>query len=217
MYEYIAGKVAHNAGNYIVIDAGGLGYKIFTDAFTQSAAQAGGQMTVYTYLKVAEDEMSLYGFARHKGYGTEAHYAAIREQGPCPEHRLTFLKSMDAPKTPNRNRESGARGEELACECLGAKGFDIAERNFRTRSGEIDVIARRGDLLVFVEVKARENNAFGTGREAVTARKQAKIIEAARLYASRMDALERRMRFDVIEVDLAYESVVHFEGAFDVN
>ena len=166
-----------------------------------------------------------YGFARHKGYGTEAHYAAIREHGPCPEHRITFLKSMGghaakketdpSGRDNRRNRERGERGEDLACECLGAKGFDVIERNYRVRGGEIDVIARRGELLVFVEVKARENDAYGAGREAVTERKREKIINAARQYAARKGVFEKRMRFDVIEVDLAYESVVHFENAFE--
>ncbi len=203
--------------------------------YSIAAASIIAKVTRDRLMRGLDEQYPLYGFARHKGYGTDAHYAALREYGPCPEHRLTFLKSMntkparqqtDTPGGPDEhderppkrgNKEKGERGEDLACECLSAKGFDVIERNFRIRGAEIDIIAIRGDLLVFAEVKARDGDAFGTGREAVTPQKQEKIALAARQYAARENIWGKYMRFDVIEVDLAYESVVHFEGAFRVD
>lgn len=62
MYAYIKGTVTQNAVNYLVVESGGIGYKIFSDRFTLQSAEIGSELQIYTYLKVAEDEMSLYGF-----------------------------------------------------------------------------------------------------------------------------------------------------------
>jgi putative endonuclease len=93
----------------------------------------------------------------------------------------------------------GERGEEIACELLRARGYRIVARNWRTRSGEIDIIARDGDVLVFVEVKARSGSGFGGPRAAVDRRKQHRIVSAARAFASEMDCT-LPMRFDVVTV-----------------
>ncbi|MDL2237926.1 Holliday junction branch migration protein RuvA [Christensenellaceae bacterium OttesenSCG-928-K19] len=92
MYEYIAGKVAHKATNYIVIDVGGVGYKIFADSFTINGAVSGEQATIYTYLKVAEDEMSLYGFARQEQKSMFEKLIGI--SGVGPKVALAVLSSM---------------------------------------------------------------------------------------------------------------------------
>ncbi len=63
MYAYISGKVAQKATNYAVIDVGGVGYQIYTDTFSLNALKTGENGKLYTYLKVAEDDMTLYGFA----------------------------------------------------------------------------------------------------------------------------------------------------------
>jgi len=94
----------------------------------------------------------------------------------------------------------GQRGEEAAARHLLSLGFVILERRFRTRAGEIDLIARDGDTLVFVEVKARSSLACGRPAEAVDGRKRGRIARAASLYLARHGDGEAPCRFDVVEV-----------------
>jgi putative endonuclease len=112
---------------------------------------------------------------------------------------------------------AGRKGEEVACRHLLAHGYDIVERNYRCRLGEIDVVARRGDLTVFVEVKTRTGPDHGAGHEAVTPAKRRRVIRAAYTYASAHELLETPIRFDVISVDCAAPGprVRHDPGAFD--
>lgn len=93
----------------------------------------------------------------------------------------------------------GAACEQAAAAHLIAAGYQIAARNFRTRRGEVDLIARgRCGTIVFVEVKARRGRAFGSGRESVGARKQATLMAIASAYAANRPPAP--IRFDVIEV-----------------
>lgn len=95
----------------------------------------------------------------------------------------------------------GALGERLASEHLERQGYRILERNFRCRMGEIDLIARRGNELVFTEVKLRKDASHGEAREFVTAAKQRKLYLTAEYYLSaRPWAQDLQARFDVIEV-----------------
>ena len=80
---------------------------------------------------------------------------------------------------------SGKLGEDLACAELARRGYAILERRYRTRFGEIDIVARHGDSLVFVEVKARDGDEFGGGAAAVTAWKQQRIVQMAIDYLAR--------------------------------
>ena len=96
-------------------------------------------------------------------------------------------------------RTLGAFGEERAARFLRRKGYQIAERNFRCRQGEIDLIARRGAELGFVEVKLRKDDRFAAAREFVTAAKQARIRAAAMLYLASLGE-DVQPRFDVIEI-----------------
>ena len=97
--------------------------------------------------------------------------------------------------------ELGALGERLAAEHLERQGYRILERNFRCRMGEIDLIARRENELVFTEVKLRKDASHGEAREFVTASKQRKLLLTAEYYlAARPWAQELQARFDVIEV-----------------
>lgn len=97
--------------------------------------------------------------------------------------------------------ELGALGERLAAEHLERQGYRILERNFRCRMGELDLIARRGNDLVFVEVKLRKDVSHGEAREFVTASKQRKLLLTAEYYLSaRPWAQDLQARFDVIEV-----------------
>jgi len=109
----------------------------------------------------------------------------------------------------------GASGEDRACAWLEFHGYRIVERNWRCRSGEVDVVARQGNTTVFVEVKERRNADHGLGLEAVTWTKRRRLVRAAILYASARGISESELRFDVISVD--GPNVRHEPGAFDAS
>ena len=111
----------------------------------------------------------------------------------------------------------GKLGEDLACAELARRGYAILARRYRTRFGEIDIIARDNDVTVFVEVKTRSGDEFGGGAAAVTAWKQRRITQMAIDYLSRHHLHDTPCRFDVVIVDLAGEStrVEVYAHAFD--
>jgi putative endonuclease len=92
---------------------------------------------------------------------------------------------------------TGARAEALAADYLTRQGLAIGARNFRTRFGEIDLIARDGRTLVFVEVRMRRSGRFGGAAESITARKRDRIVAAARGYLARLGH-EPPCRFDAV-------------------
>lgn len=92
MYSYIKGKVAHKTANYIVIDVGGVGYQIFTDTYTLNDAKTGAEATIHTYLKVAEIELTLYGFGREEQKAMFEKLISI--SGVGPKVALAVLSSM---------------------------------------------------------------------------------------------------------------------------
>ena len=106
------------------------------------------------------------------------------------------------PANPKMKQELARIGEDHAARYLRYRGYRIRERNFRARSGEVDIIAEQKGALVFVEVKARSSDEFGEPREAVTGWKQRRIVNAARFYVARLAGGERSVRFDVAEVFL---------------
>ena len=95
----------------------------------------------------------------------------------------------------------GRAGELKAKKFLKKQGYKILEQNFSTRIGEIDIIAKDGDILVFVEVKTRTNEDFGLPSEAVTARKRQKYGLVASEYILKNDLVDPPCRFDVVEVE----------------
>jgi putative endonuclease len=111
----------------------------------------------------------------------------------------------------------GRRGEELALEYLRRKGYRIEERGYRLFRGEIDIVARHGDTLVFVEVKARATTEFGLPEEAVTRAKQAQIRKIARGFLVERDLGEPDCRFDVLAILVPGNGdpvITHYEDAF---
>lgn len=94
-------------------------------------------------------------------------------------------------------RLTGGQAEERACRYLKDLGYQIVARNWRCRFGEIDIVAREGDTLVFVEVKARSTGGFGGPEGAVDRRKQGRLVAAARCFISKTGA-ELPVRFDVV-------------------
>ena len=96
----------------------------------------------------------------------------------------------------------GKMGENLACGELERREYAILARGYRTRFGEIDIVARDGDTTVFVEVKARAGGEFGGAAQAVTGRKQRRVTYMAMDYLSRHRLHDRPCRFDVVTVDM---------------
>ncbi len=114
------------------------------------------------------------------------------------------------------NRLSGTWGEEFALRYLRRRGYTLVERNYRTRYGELDLIVRHHNTLVFVEVKTRRGVGFGDPLEAVTPRKQATIRALAERYLSEREPDLDEVRFDVVGI-LAGDGaprVTHIENAF---
>ena len=96
----------------------------------------------------------------------------------------------------------GQDAEALARRYLTAKGFRVIAANKRTGGGELDLVAWDGEVLVFVEVKARANSSHGLPEEAVDQRKQKRLIAAAGAFLAELDGPEPICRFDVVAVDL---------------
>lgn len=115
-------------------------------------------------------------------------------------------------------RFDGAWGEDIAARCLRKKGYKILDRNYSCRFGEVDIIACKGELLVFAEVKTRKNGQHGLPREFVTAAKQARLLRTAEHYLMAHES-DLQPRFDVLEVYppahlFAKATVCHLENAF---
>ena len=94
----------------------------------------------------------------------------------------------------------GERGGALAWNFLRKRGYSLLEKNYRTRFGEIDVIARKEGVTVFVEVKTRRDTSFGRPEEAVGPRKQAKMIQCAQAFLQAKGLEDRPARFDVLSL-----------------
>lgn len=104
-------------------------------------------------------------------------------------------------------REIGNFGETIVCNYLIQQGYDIVKRNYCIRGGEIDIIATKSDFICFVEVKTRKENSMVSGLEAVTRKKQLRIIRTAERYLFESQS-ELQPRFDVAEVILRNNTVI---------
>ena len=107
----------------------------------------------------------------------------------------------------NRNKVFGSVGESCAVKLLTDHGYKIIEKNFRSRFGEIDIVAMDGDTLVFVEVKARQNTKFGLPEEAVTPAKIRHIKKTADYYSLTHPNLPKKLRIDVVSLLFNGEAV----------
>ena len=111
-----------------------------------------------------------------------------------------------------QRRALGIAGEDLAAEWYGDNGYEIVDRNWRCRSGELDLVVRRGSTYVFCEVKTRSSLAFGSPLEAITRQKRQKLRRLAAQWIEASPVRPGEVRFDVAAV-LAGELEV-LEGAF---
>lgn len=100
----------------------------------------------------------------------------------------------------NSRQKWGERGEAIAVRQLKNKGYKIIETNYRTKLGEIDIIAKEKDTIVFVEVKSRRSVHFGNPKQAVTLQKQRKISRVALYYLKTIKQIDASARFDVVTV-----------------
>lgn len=125
---------------------------------------------------------------------------------------LSDLLARLRPEAP------GAEGETVACRYLESRGFEVLCRNYRCRSGEIDIVARDPSAAtVFVEVKDRRVVSHGEGYEAVTFGKRRRVVRAARLFAAAHGLGESRLRFDVVSISWHGDvpEIRHDQDAFD--
>jgi len=131
-----------------------------------------------------------------------------------PHQRGSDATVPDPAGTPikrSRSRQqAGAAAEERAAQLLEEHGLRVVARNFRTRFGEVDLIARDGDTLVFVEVRLRARADYGGAAASITRTKQRRIIAAARLYLRRAPA--SACRFDAVL--LCADDIEWIPGAF---
>jgi putative endonuclease len=97
---------------------------------------------------------------------------------------------------------TGMIGEKLAADFLTKQGYEIIETNFRVKEGEVDIIARDGDCLVFVEVRAKSGPTFGSPEESVTTRKKEHLKNVAARYQETHDGLPQQWRIDFVAVEL---------------
>ena len=98
-------------------------------------------------------------------------------------------------------REIGIEGEDLAEKALRKRGYKIVEKNYRSKFGEIDIIAEEKGCLVFVEVKRRTTGSFGDSLEAVDEKKKRHMIRSAMWYLKANKCANRKVRFDVVGID----------------
>lgn len=118
--------------------------------------------------------------------------------------------------------QSGRTAEDLAARALESAGMQIVARNWRRPGGELDLVARDADgTCVFCEVRSRTGEGYGDPLESIGARKQARVVRAARLYLSEETTSASAYRFDVVAVtffeDERAPRVVHIPGAFEVT
>lgn len=119
----------------------------------------------------------------------------------------------------SQSKEVARIGERLAAQYLKEQGYQILEHNYRLRTGEIDLIAKEGERIVFVEVKTRRTLKFGVPQAAVTLAKQKQISKIALSYLQANNLLDAPCRFDVVAIFLSSKStpvkLEHIQNAFD--
>jgi putative endonuclease len=103
---------------------------------------------------------------------------------------------------PEHYHVVGKSGEEIAIQYLLQQGYQVLERNYRCRFGEIDLVARDGSTLAFIEVKTRRSQKFGPAAAAVTLQKQRHLVKASQVYLTRNRKADELCRFDVVTIEL---------------
>jgi putative endonuclease len=122
---------------------------------------------------------------------------------------------------PDSRMKLGAKGEKRAAKFLKRKGYKIIQRNYKCKSGEIDIIARHNDSIVFVEVKTRSTDEFGAPQYAITSAKRNHLSKVALYYIKEKRLINQSCRFDVVAVKFSQRSrkpeIEHIENAFELS
>ncbi len=119
----------------------------------------------------------------------------------------------------NSRQNLGQSGEDIAAEFLSKNGYRVLTRNYRCRLGEIDIIAKEGGTLVFIEVKTRKGEAYGSPAAAVTSKKQRQISKTAQYYLAEHNLFDAPARFDVVSLVIGPDQLTRIEiiaDAFDL-
>ena len=125
----------------------------------------------------------------------------------------------DSGGKENIKKEVGNKGENIACTFLESKSYNIVEKNFRAAKCEIDIIAQKDEYIIFIEVKTRSSQKFGSASQSVGGAKRKNIIKAAEMFIALNDLyIDMQPRFDVIEVYIDVKAgrnyINHIEFAF---
>ena len=117
------------------------------------------------------------------------------------------------------NLKLGILAEDKAEKFLSSRGYKILQRNYKTKLGEVDIIAQDKDTLCFIEVKSRSSDRFGSGLEAVSSLKQRQISKAALSFLKERNLLDKRARFDVVALDgsASEEKITLIKNAFELD
>lgn len=116
----------------------------------------------------------------------------------------------------NRRQIFGLKSEEVAAKFIQKNGYKILCRNFKTKIGEIDLIAEEDGTIVFIEVKARKTQRFGSPKYAITQKKQRKISQVALYYLKNNPKYSKKARFDVITVGESSKDIRIIKNAFEL-
>ena len=119
----------------------------------------------------------------------------------------------------NLKQQLGKSGEELAVDLLKQNGYKIIARNYKTKLGEIDIVAKEKDTYCFVEVKTRHSDRFGLPQEAVLNTKQRQIAKSALIFLKENKLLDKKARFDVVSILYSQDSprLDLIKNAFELN
>ncbi|MCH7819296.1 MAG: ribonuclease HII [Candidatus Marinimicrobia bacterium] len=161
-----------------------------------------------------------YEFEKHKGYGTSLHINRINQFGPSPAHRHTFkrVKGIKPKVNLNDPKQLGKYGEKIACLELIKEGYEILEQNYWAggREYELDIVVKKDNAVVFVEVKSKYHEGFGEPEQWVGEKKQAQISKAAQSYLMEKNPDGEEYRFDVIAIKFLNDNyrIKHIIDAF---
>jgi ribonuclease HII len=175
-----------------------------------SAASIVAKVARDNYMSEQAKNYPEFGFEKHVGYGTAAHSKAIDDYGVVPLHRLSFApmakyrkenKGVESKSANQTTRAIGDASETTTAEYLQTQGYEILDRNWKTKICEIDIVAKRDNIYFFVEVKHRKNDTSGDGLAAITPKKLAQMKKAAELYA---------LKHKLVSVDLRLMAIATF-------
>ena len=204
----------HLLVDYLTLDECGLPFTSVTrgDSVSYSIAAAAivAKVDRDRLMVEANDRWPGYDFHKNKGYGgSPLHRRQLCRLGPTPIHRLTFAPVRRAllyhprPKVmPSPRSRLGSLGERLARQHLIKLGCRILDTNYRSQWGEVDVVARLQDTILFVEVKTRRTSSFGVPEESITSAKAEKLIATAETYLEEHDLSDSHWRIDLISVEM---------------